>query len=79
MDENPFYSGYQKVHSVKFQAIMAPGGLIIHLAGCLFLLYYFFIIIDLFILFISLFISYVYFYICILFLIYSFKDQVRLI
>ena len=58
---------------------MAPDGLIIHLAGSLFLLYCFVIIIDLYILFISLFISYFYFYIFILFLIYSFKDQVRLI
>ena len=35
MDQKFFYSGYKKVHSVKFQAIMAPDGLIIHLAGCL--------------------------------------------
>ena len=79
MDQKLFYSGYKNVHSIKFQMIMAPDGLIIHLAGCLFLPYYFFIIIDLFILFISLFIYYFYFYIFILFLIYSFKDQVRLI
>jgi len=79
MDQNPFYLGYKKVHSVKFQAIMARNGLIIHLAGCLFLLYYFFIIIDLCILFISLFISYFYFYIFNLFLIYSFKNQGMLI
>jgi len=52
MDQKPFYSGYKKVHSVKFQAIMVPDRLIIHLASCLFLLYYFFIINDLFILFI---------------------------
>jgi len=35
MDQKFFYSGYKKVYSVKFQAIMAPDGLIIHLAGCL--------------------------------------------
>jgi len=33
MDQKVLYSGYKKVHSIKFQAIMAPDGLIIHLAG----------------------------------------------
>ena len=33
MDQKFFYSGYKKVHAVKFQAIMAPDGLIIRLAG----------------------------------------------
>lgn len=41
MDQKFFYSGYKKVHSVKFQAIMAPDGLIIHLAGCLFFIFLF--------------------------------------
>ena len=39
MDQKFFYSGYKKVHSVKFQAIMTPDGLIIHLAGCLSIYY----------------------------------------
>jgi hypothetical protein len=33
IDQKIFYSGYKKVHSIKFQAIIAPDGLIIHLAG----------------------------------------------
>ena len=76
MDQKFFYSGYKKVHSVKFQAIMAPDGLIIHLAGCL-SPYYYFIIICLFYLFYCLFI----FIFCfvILFLFYSFRAQIMLI
>ena len=33
LPQQPFYSGYKKIHSIKFQAIMAPDGLIIHPAG----------------------------------------------
>jgi len=43
IDQKLFYSGYKKVHLVKFQAIIAPDGLIIHLAGS-FPFYYSFII-----------------------------------
>jgi len=57
MDQKLFYSGYKKVHSVKFQAIMAPDGLIIHLAGS-FVFYYLFILV--YFIFIPWFISYLY-------------------
>ncbi|RPA88443.1 hypothetical protein L873DRAFT_1726039, partial [Choiromyces venosus 120613-1] len=33
VDQKVFYSGYKKAHTIKFQAIMASDGLIIHLAG----------------------------------------------
>ena len=33
MNHKFFYSDYKNIHSVKFQAIMAPDGPIIHLTG----------------------------------------------
>ena len=60
MDQKLFYSGYKKVHSVKFQAIMAPDGVIIHLAG-LFSFYFSFFYYSFLYLFIQLYISYLYF------------------
>lgn len=32
-DQELYYSGYQKCHAVKYQAVLTPDGLISHLGG----------------------------------------------